>query len=107
MKGYISLEMPINEPKYALASAQPETLPSGPAIYVLWRDHLPIHAGFVTKYTQSLAERVRMHMPTPGDDPTPGGPTHFSYLLTDNPVKRLGEIMPLLEAAQKAAGSKP
>ena len=99
--------MPIHAPKIALASAEPEKLPSGPAIYVLWRDDLPIHAGFVTEHTQSLAERVRMHMPAPGDEPTPGGPTHFSYLLTENPVKRLGEVMPLLEAAQKEAGLKP
>jgi hypothetical protein len=75
-------------------------LPSGSAVYVLWRDGLPIHVGFVTDHTQSLSERLLMHVP--GEEPTPGGPTHFSYVMTDNPVTYLGEILALLEAREEA-----
>jgi hypothetical protein len=67
---------------------------------VLWRDGLPIHVGFVTDHTQSLSERLLMHVP--GEEPTPGGPTHFSYVMSENPVKRLGEILALLEARKEA-----
>ena len=34
-------------------------------------------------------------------EPTPGGPTHFSYFVTDNPVKQLGEVLPVLDAARR------
>ena len=97
--------MPIDARRIALATVDPSSLPDGPALYVLWRDDVPIHAGFVTHESQSLAERVRMHMPAPGDEPTPGGPTHFSFLLTENPLQRLGEILPLLDAARDPKGS--
>jgi hypothetical protein len=97
--------MPISAPRIPLATADPASLPEGPAIYVLWRDEVPIHAGFVTRFTQSLAERMRMHMPEPGGEPTPGGPTHFSFLLTENPLQRLADILPLLDAGQEPKGS--
>ena len=92
--------MPINAEKILLATADPSSLPDGPAIYVLWRDDVLIHAGFVTHNTQSLADRIRMYMSGPGDEPTPGGPTHFSFLLTENPVTLLGEILPLLDTGK-------
>lgn len=93
--------MPLGAPKIPFASTDPASLPNGgAAVYVLWRDTVPIHAGFVTPFTQSLAERMRMHIPAAGDEPTPGGPTHFSFELTENPVKRLGEILPFLDAGK-------
>ena len=91
--------MPVNSVRIALTLEETSRLPEGSAVYVLWRDGLPIHTGFVTDHTQSLSERLRMHVP--GDDATPGGPTHFSYVMTENPVKRLGEILAMLEGEQE------
>lgn len=89
--------MPVNSVRIPLSQEETDRLPDGSAVYILWREEVPIHAGFVTPHTQSLSERLRMHVPMPGDEPTPGGPTHFSYLMTENPLKQLAEVLPLLD----------
>ena len=91
--------MPVNSVRIPLSREETSRLPEGSAVYVLWRDELPIHVGFVTDHTQSLSERLLMHVPV--EDATPGGPTHFSYVMTDNPVKRLGEILAMLEGREE------
>jgi hypothetical protein len=91
--------MPVNSARIPLSREETARLPEGSAVYILWRDELPIHVGFVTDHTQTLSQRLLMHVP--GEEPTPGGPTHFSYVLTDNPVKRLGEIHAMLERGEE------
>ena len=93
-------------PRIELNAHQVKDLPDAPAVYVLWRGDAPIHAGFVTRLTQSLRERLLMHVAPEGEDVTPGGPTHFSYFLTDNPIKKLGDLLPVLDAAPKEREAK-
>ena len=91
--------MPVDSVRIALTREETSRLPDGSAVYMLWRDDLPIHVGFVTAHTQTLSQRLMLHVP--GEEPTPGGPTHFSYVMTDNPVKRLGEILAMLERGEE------
>ena len=91
--------MPVDSVRIPLTREEAARLPDGSAVYVLWRDDRPIHVGFVTTNTQTLSQRLLLHVP--GEEPTPGGPTHFSYVLTDNPVKRLGEILAMLEGREE------
>ena len=91
--------MPVDSVRIPLTQEETARLPDGSAVYVLWRNEVPFHVGFVTAHTQTLSQRLSLHVP--GDEPTPGGPTHFSYLMTENPVKHLGEILALLERGEE------
>ena len=93
-------------PRIGLTEHGVKDLPDGPAVYVLWREGTPIHAGFVTRLTQSLKERLLMHVPAQGEDTTPGGPTHFSFFLSENPIKELGDLLPVIDATRQEREAK-
>lgn len=80
-----------------LTAAEALKLPDGPAVYVLWRGTVPVFAGFVDRFTQSLSRRILGHAHADGEDSVTGA-THFSYELTHRPLTRLRVVKGALDA---------
>src|SRR5262245_42610961 len=66
------------------------------AVYVLWMGDVPIHAGFATRLSMELRQRLLQDISLPR-----GAPTHFSYFRTDDPLPLLNEALARMAAALK------
>lgn len=89
-----------------LTTAEALKLPDGPAVYVLWRGTVPVFAGFVDRFTQSLSRRILGHAYADGEDSLSGA-THFSYELTHRPITRLRVVKGTLDAGNIVQSQLP